>query len=87
MKIPSEAELIEMDRKWMAIRARLMDTRREMLTLEGDQLMAAHGCVIGVMCALERLRGRKEHYEDRSGVLFRQTDRLIRELRESEGPL
>jgi len=50
--------------------------RARLLALEGDELTEAHGLIVGVMCALERKRGRN----------YAETDRLIAELRDSEGP-
>ena len=69
------------------IHARLMQIRAEALALGGDELAAMHGSMVGVMCVVERIRGRKEFGDDRSLRIFSATDRLIKELRASDGPL
>lgn len=50
--------------------------RASWLSLEGPAIEEVHGWLIGVMCAVERKRGRN----------YRETDTLIAELRESVGP-
>jgi hypothetical protein len=61
--------------------------RSRVLEQRGNALVEIHGWLVGVMCAAERLRGRFECGEDRCAEVFSQTDCLIAELRQSEGPL
>lgn len=56
---------------------RLEDFRRECLLLEGEDLLLIHGWLIGLMVCVER----KERH-----VPYAATDKLIAELRASEGP-
>jgi hypothetical protein len=71
-------------KSWMG---QLMNLRSEVLEFSDDDLIIAHGQLVAVMCAAERIRGRKECGDDRCAEVSEQTDRLIRELRESDGPL
>lgn len=79
------------DEELSAFRQRVLDQR-------GDALIEIHGWLVGVMCAVERLRGRSECGDDRCVEVFaytenliadlrKETDWLIAALRKSEGPL
>ncbi len=56
--------------------AELSALRARLLALTGDDLVEIHGWLLGVACAVERQRGADP----------READRLIAELRASEGP-
>lgn len=65
---------------------RAMALRADLLKLTVGDLDAAHGLLIGITCAIERMRGR-ERGNDRHPEVFAQADQLQKELRESDGPL